>query len=136
RELRRRLRLLEPTAAHASLAGIFIVPTEPVQRVVRGTRRLVSPPRCPVEPLVHAPETVQPARVGRVGVVHDAILERERAHTRTLPRVRQPVRTDRACPCGEWPLVACPGRRRVHRAEVVLATAGRSCSSVCDTWKS
>ena len=56
--------------------------------------------------------------------MHDAILERERAHTRTLPRVRQPVRTDRGCPFGEWPLLARLGRRRVHRAEVVLATAG------------
>src|SRR5919205_1031257 len=31
--------------------------------------RLVTPSWRPVEPLVHAPETVEPARVGRVGVV-------------------------------------------------------------------
>src|SRR5215831_16096092 len=33
-----------------------------------------------VEPLEHAPEAVQPARVRGIGVVDDAILERERAH--------------------------------------------------------
>src|SRR5437016_3260463 len=97
----RRRRLLP----HASLAVVFVVPTEPVDRVVGGTR-LVSPSRRPVEPLVHAPETVQPARVRRIGVVHDPIVERERGHTRTLPRVRQPVRTDAGCPFGEWPLLA------------------------------
>ena len=31
---------------------------------------------------VNAPEPVQPARVGRVGMVDDAILKRERAHAR------------------------------------------------------
>src|SRR5919109_635152 len=50
--------------------------------------RLVTPLRCAVEPLVHAPETVQSARVGGIGVVHDAVLERERAHARPLARVR------------------------------------------------
>src|SRR5215470_3836124 len=33
-----------------------------------------------VEPLVHPPETVQPARVRGIRVVYDAVLERERAH--------------------------------------------------------
>src|SRR4051794_56545 len=32
-----------------------------------------------VEPLVHAPEPIQPASVGRVGVVDDAVFEREGA---------------------------------------------------------
>jgi hypothetical protein len=41
---------------------------------------LVAPAWRAVEPLIHAPEGVQPARVRRVGVVYDAILERERAH--------------------------------------------------------
>src|SRR5437667_5749595 len=35
--------------------------------------RLVAPPGCAVEPLVQAPEGVQSARVGRVGVVDDAV---------------------------------------------------------------
>src|SRR3989454_9888214 len=50
--------------------------------------RLVAPPGGAVEPLVHAPEAVQSARIGGVGVVDDAVLERECAHARPLPRVR------------------------------------------------
>jgi hypothetical protein len=42
----------------------------------------------PVESLVHAPETVQSARVRRVRVVGDAILERERAHAGSPPGSR------------------------------------------------
>jgi hypothetical protein len=49
-------------------------------------------PRGAVEPLVHPPETVQPARVRRVGVVDDAVLERERTHARRFPRNRRRVR--------------------------------------------
>src|SRR2546430_17727967 len=50
--------------------------------------RLVAPLGCAVEPLVHAPEAVQSARIGGIGVVDDAILERERAHARPLACVR------------------------------------------------
>src|SRR5437870_7981025 len=50
--------------------------------------RFVAPVGCAVEPLVHAPEAVQSARIGGIGMVDDAILERERAHARSLPRVR------------------------------------------------
>jgi hypothetical protein len=53
---------------------------------------LVTPARRAVEPLVHAPEAVQPAGVRRVGVVHDAILEHERAHAGRFSSVRRPVR--------------------------------------------
>src|SRR5262245_38473778 len=44
-----------------------------------------------VEPLVHAPEAVQSARIRGIGVVDDAVVERERAHTRPLARVRRHV---------------------------------------------
>src|ERR671924_626609 len=40
-----------------------------------------------VEPLVHAPEGVDPASVGGVRVVDDAVLEREGAHPRRLTQV-------------------------------------------------
>src|SRR6266704_68557 len=50
--------------------------------------RLVAPLGGAVEPLVHAPEAVQSTRIGGVGVVDDAVLERERAHARPLARVR------------------------------------------------
>src|SRR5262249_34422636 len=49
--------------------------------------RLVAPERRAVEPLVHAPEAVESARVGGVRVVDDAIVEDERAHARPLARV-------------------------------------------------
>src|SRR5438876_6190491 len=49
--------------------------------------RFVAPLRRSVEPLVHAPEAVQSARVGGIGVIDDAVLERERAHARPLARV-------------------------------------------------
>src|SRR5215469_14863490 len=48
--------------------------------------RLVASPGGAVEPLVHAPEAVQSARIGRMGVVDDAVLEHERAHARPIAR--------------------------------------------------
>src|SRR5713226_1688534 len=50
--------------------------------------RLVASPGGAVEPLVHAPEAVQSARIGGIGVVDDAVLGHERAHARSLARVR------------------------------------------------
>src|SRR5437016_1837419 len=50
--------------------------------------RLVAPLGGAVEPLEHAPEAVHSARIGGIGVVDDAVLERERAHARPLARVR------------------------------------------------
>src|SRR5713226_2944916 len=49
---------------------------------------LVAPLGCAVEPLVHAPEAVQSARIGGIGVVDDAVLEHERADARPIARVR------------------------------------------------
>src|SRR6266481_872259 len=58
--------------------------------------RLVAPLGGAVEPLVHAPEAVQSARVGGISVVDDAVLERERAHARPIERVRGRVGSDRS----------------------------------------
>src|SRR5262249_57776655 len=55
---------------------------------------LVAPAWCAVKPLVHAPQAVQPARVRRVGVVYNAVLEHERAHAGPFSRVRRPVRSN------------------------------------------
>src|SRR5437899_12696727 len=68
--------------------------------------RLVTPLGCTVEPLVHPPETVQSARIRGIGVVDDAVLERERAHARCLARVRRPVGADTGRDLGERPLLA------------------------------
>src|SRR2546429_4732367 len=48
---------------------------------------LVAPFGCAVEPLVHSPKAVQSTRIGRVSVVDNAVLERERAHARPLAYV-------------------------------------------------
>src|ERR1700730_675289 len=37
-----------------------------------------------VEPLVHAPEAIQSARIGRIGVVDDAVFAHEAAHARPV----------------------------------------------------
>src|SRR5579885_1561145 len=47
----------------------------------------VAPFRGSVEPLVHAPQAVEAARIGGVRVINDPILQRERAHARPLSPV-------------------------------------------------
>src|SRR5262245_3301748 len=49
--------------------------------------RLVAALGGAVEPLVHAPQAVQAARVGRIGVVDDAVLQDERAHAWPLAHI-------------------------------------------------
>src|SRR5512144_3328098 len=73
-----------------SLLVVFVVtaPPDPV---------LVAPAWRPVEPLVHAPEPVQPAGIGRVRVVDGAIVEGERAHAGSLSRVGRPIRAEARC---------------------------------------
>src|ERR1700688_2013210 len=46
-----------------------------------------APPGGAVEPRVRSPEGVQPARIGGITVVNDAVLEHERAQARPLARV-------------------------------------------------
>src|SRR6185312_5712538 len=52
---------------------------------------LVAAARCAVEPLIHAPEAIQPARVRGIRVVDDAILERECAHSRGLAHIGRQI---------------------------------------------
>ena len=53
---------------------------------------------CAVEPLIHAPEAVQSARIGGIRVVDDAVvLKHERAHARPLARVRGHVGSCHSC---------------------------------------
>ena len=72
--------------------------------------RLVAPLRCTVEPLVHAPEAVQPSCIGGISVVDDAVLERERAHARPLARVRGRVGSGHGGEIGD----RLHDRRHVH----------------------
>src|SRR5436190_17633353 len=48
---------------------------------------LVASLRSAVEPLVHAPQAVQSTGIGGIGVVDNAVIERERAHARPLAYV-------------------------------------------------
>src|SRR5438093_12008487 len=72
----------QPRLRSALLVLVVAAPPDP---------RLVAAPGGAVEPLVHAPEAVQSARIGGIRVVDDAVLERERAHARPLARVRGDV---------------------------------------------
>ena len=72
----------ENLAFFATSAVVLVVAEPP-----NAEARLVASLRGAVEPLVHAPEAVQSARVGGIGVVDNAVLERERAHARPLARV-------------------------------------------------
>src|SRR5207244_5747134 len=89
--------------------------------------RLVTPVGCAVEPLVHAPEPVQSARVRGIGVVDDAVLERERAHARPLARVRGHIGSGHGRDLGDRPLLprrgAAPDQRRARLAPVVVFDA-------------
>src|SRR5262245_23461544 len=60
--------------------GVLVVMTPPYAFFVASLRRAV-------EPLVHAPESVQSARKRGIRVVDDAVVEHERAHARPLARV-------------------------------------------------
>jgi len=90
--------------------------------IVAGSVRELA--RGAVEPRVHAPHRVEPARVRRVGVIHDAVLERERAHPGPFAPVGLPVRAhDRLGPGIPGTLLV--GRRpQVRHAEVVLDGPG------------
>src|SRR2546428_10939540 len=78
---------------------------------------LVAPLGGAVEPLVHAPEAVQSARIGGIGVVDDAVLERERAHARPLARVRGRAGSGHGRVRGDGLRDLC---RRVHRVAAAL----------------
>src|SRR5206468_10061246 len=78
----RRRRRLAPRRRSALLVLVVAAPPD---------ARLVAPPGGAVEPLVHAPEAVQSARIGGIGVVGDAVLEHERAHPRSLAYIRRCV---------------------------------------------
>src|SRR3989454_990089 len=68
-----------------------------------------------LEPLVHAPEAIHSARIGGIGVVDHAALERERAQARPLARVRGHVGPGRGRELGDRSLAAgCfPDQRRL-----------------------
>src|SRR5206468_12415688 len=87
------------TTKISSAFVVLVVAAPPVARLVASLR-------CPVEPLVRGPEAVQSARIGGIGVVNDAVLERECAHARPLARVRGHVGSGHDRILGDRPLAA------------------------------
>src|SRR5689334_6708407 len=53
----------------------------------------VAPLWSAIEPLIHAPEPVQSARIGRIGVIDDTVLENESAETRPQAYIGEPLRS-------------------------------------------
>src|SRR5438093_3169639 len=80
---------------------------------------LVAPQRRSVEPLIHAPEPVEPARIRRVRVVDGAVLEDERAHPGRFAQERRDVRPDGVSEFRDW-TIGIEARPLVDGREVVL----------------
>src|SRR6266511_1786795 len=110
-----------------SLAFVLVVAAVPdagAQVARTYEQALVAPAWRAVEPLVHAPEGVQPARVRRVGVVDDAVLECEGAHARQLAGVRRDVRSEPGGDVGHGAVAGIQHRRHIHRPVVVFDDSG------------
>src|SRR2546428_37819 len=89
------LRARRPRTSQDRLALLVLVAAaEPRPGLIPSLRR-------PVEPLVHAPEGVHTAGVGGVGVVDDAVSERERAHPRCLTCIGRRVSSDHGGEIGD-----------------------------------
>src|SRR5260370_30276712 len=101
-----------------SLVVVLVAAAPPVAGLVAAERRAV-------EPLVHAPQDVQPARVRRVGVVDGAVLQGESAHAGPLTPVGLPVRADDRLAEGVEGALFAGGRPPVLRTEVVRHGARR-----------
>src|SRR5437773_1748375 len=70
---------------------VLVVASQPIAGVVPTLRRAI-------EPLIHAPQDIQAARVSRVRVMNFSVLERERTHPGGFAGVRGPIR---ACGPGD-----------------------------------
>src|SRR5450432_1874778 len=106
-----------PQKARRSALVVLVMATPPKARLVASLGRAV-------EPLVHAPEAVEPTRVGGIGVVDDAVLEHERAHAGPLPPERRPVGADaRRDRRADGPSARLRRRLLVLGREVVLPDA-------------
>src|ERR1700745_1474016 len=79
---------------------------------------LVAPPGCAVEPLVHAPEAVKSARIGGIGVVDGAVLQREGAHARPLAGERGRIGSGHGGDPGDGPIAV--GQLPLRAPVVVL----------------
>src|SRR6516164_9854364 len=103
-------KLARKSCVASSLLVVLVVPEPPDAGLVPSLWSAV-------EPLVHAPETVQSARIGGIAVVNGAFHERERAHARPFARVCK--RIGSACGCqfdDDWRWSCC----FIHRMAATL----------------
>src|SRR5262249_44805703 len=93
--------------------GIGISPISSAPRVLVVTAppetSLVAPSWRTIEPLVHAPQTIESARIGGVGVVDDAALEDKGARARPSAGKRGRVSSRRGRDGGNRLAAAVPG---------------------------
>src|SRR5437868_5714137 len=92
---------------------VLVAAPEPRARVVAALRG-------PVEPLVHAPHRVHAASVRGVGVVDDAVLQRERAHPGRLEQVCRRVGSGHGGELADRAVGGFQNRPDVFLAEVVF----------------
>src|ERR1700683_2669410 len=85
---------------------------------------LIAAARGAVQPRVHAPQDVDPALVGRVCVVDDTIIERERAHAGPFAPVGLPVGSHGRRERGDEGIILARRQPEVSCAEVVLDGPG------------
>src|SRR5436189_3842315 len=84
----------------------------------------VAAERRTVEPLVHAPEDIDPALVCRVGVVDGAVVEGERTHTGPFAPVGFPAGAEGRLTPGVPGTLLASRWPEVHLAEVVADGSG------------
>src|ERR1700722_19264062 len=104
--------------------AVFVVATPPDALLIATLGR-------PVEPLIGAPESVEPARIGGIGVVNDAVFHCESAHARTIAHECSPVRSARRREPGDA-LRNLRRGQRVVAAAIIVFNASRALLFLCD----
>src|SRR5690242_13154220 len=126
----RKTALLLATTARRLRVLVLVMTTPP-----RATR-FVAAQRRAIQPLVHAPQSIQSARVGRVGVEDDVVFQHEGAHAGSFPDIRERIGSTHARELADRALVAEAGTpfrdlpsfhlaaRRLHRGLAAIVVFG------------
>ncbi len=89
--------------------SIFVMTLPPGRAFAAAKRRAV-------EPLIHAPQCIQSARIGGIGLIDRAVLHRKSAHARPVPHIG-----GRICAAGSRELLH--RLRQVHLLDRMAAAA-------------
>src|SRR4051794_41054137 len=82
---------IQAMAPHTSSAPSVLVMALPPDAV------FVAPERRAIQPLVHAPQAIESARVGGIGVIHHAVAQHEGAHAGAIADVSRRIRAAVGC---------------------------------------